>query len=261
MASATLESEATFAERASVIGLEDAVIDALKAAGFGTYGAFAFATAYTPQSQDETPFKDFITRILGAEPADSVLSRLRRLFFESHSLALQDLRTRVESTSDSPMPTRKLPTAERVARQAAQEATLQGVIFDPDTTPANQLVDLFVDMVETGILTYIKPEQCCSRAQEVASIRKDQSVSTDVHGVLKVASKAAEVTCDANTEIKLRAALLRRSLAMDLAELASFTTIETWVQFLFAQLVKDPPKGFAKVSLQQILDCDRQLFV
>lgn len=261
MSSATLESEAAFTDRAAVIGLESAVIQAFKDAGFGTYGAFAFATSFTPQSQDETPFKNFVERVLGQEPSDAVLSRLRRLFFESHSLALQDLRARVESTADSSTPTRKLPTAERVARQAAQQSSLQGVIFDPDTTPANQLVDHYVEMLETGILTYIKPEQCCSRAQEVASIKKDSSVSTDLHGILKLGSKAAEVTCDTSTEIKLRAALQRRSLAMDLAELASFTVIETWVQFLFAQLVKEQPKGFAKLTLQQILDCDKHLFV
>ncbi|CAJ1409327.1 unnamed protein product, partial [Effrenium voratum] len=47
----------------------------------------------------------------------------------------------------------------------------------------------------------------------------------------------------ANTEIKLKSAWQRRSLAMDLANLASFQVIESWVQYLFLQLVKDQPRG------------------
>ena len=48
---------------------------------------------------------------------------------------------------------------------------------------------------------------------------------------------------------------------MDLAGLASFETTECWTQFLFTQLMREQPKGFAKISLQQLLDCDRQLFI
>ena len=33
------------------------------------------------------------------------------------------------------------------------------------------------------------------------------------------------------------------------------------MQHLFAQLVKEQPKGFGKITLQQILDCDKQLFI
>ena len=260
MTSATLESEAAFSERAAAIGLDQATIAALGTAGFATFGTYAFATAYTPQSADEAPFKSFLERAIGREPSDSEFAMLRRLFFESHTLALSDLRTRVESTTDPGTSTRKLPTAERVARQANQQTRLLGVIFDPDTTPANQLVDYYVEMLETGVLSYIKPEQCCSRAHEVALVRKDTSISTDANGMLKISSKSPEASCEANTELKLRAAWQRRSLAMDLAEIASFTTVETWVQYLFAQLSKDQPRGFSKITLQ-VLDCDRQLFV
>ena len=134
MSTASLESEAAFAERALKIGIDQATIDALKQAGFANYGTYAFATAYTPQSVDDTPLRRFIERILGAVPSDAEFANLRRLFFEARAFALQDLRSRVESTADPSAPARKLPTAERVARQAAQEARLLGVIFDRDTT-------------------------------------------------------------------------------------------------------------------------------
>ena len=47
---------------------------------------------------------------------------------------------------------------------------------------------------------------------------------------------------------------------MDLSGIATFDTIEGWVQFLFSHLLKEQPRGYSKVSLQQIIDCDKQLF-
>eukprot|EP00435_Cladocopium_sp_Y103_P022067 s4526_g5.t1 len=175
-------------------------------------------------------------------------------------MALTDARQRVEASPDPSMATKKLATAERVSRQKDQEARLGGLVFTPETIPSNHLVDLFVEMQETGILSYVKPELCCSRAQEVSLIKKDPTVSTDASGLLKLGSKNAEPHCEANTELKLRQAWQRRNLAMDLAGLISFDIIEGWVQFLFLQLLKGQPKGFSRVSLQQILDCDRHLF-
>lgn len=92
-------------------------------------------------------------------------------------------------------------------------------------------------------------------------VKKDASLTTDVHGLLKIGTKTAELSCDASSELKLRAAWQRRSLAMDLAEIASYETVETWIQYLFAQFVKEQPKGFARIALQQVLECDRQLFI
>ena len=258
--SSTLDSEAAFVDRAQQVGLERWVIDKIRQKKFATFGRLAFGFAYSPQSSDEAPLRDFLTGLLDEAPSDDQLASLRRLFFESHTMALTDVRQRVESNPDPLVATRKLPTAE-VARQQAQEKRLGGLVFNPTTIPSNHLVDLFVDMVETGILTYVKAETCCSRAQEVETIRKDPAVSTDAAGLLKLGSKNLDPACEANTELKLRSAWQRRSLAMDLAGLASFEVTETWNQFLFTHLVREQPKGFAKISLQQIIDTDKQLFI
>jgi len=63
----------------------------------------------------------------------------------------------------------------------------------------------------------------------------------------------------ANTELKLKSAFQRRNLAMDLAGLASFEAAEGWTQLSFSFLLRDPPRGFAIVSRQQLLDTDRRL--
>ena len=257
----TLDSEAAFRDRAEKMGIEKWVLDKLQEKKIGTFGKLAFAFPYTAQSADETPLRNFIGNMLDEEPSQDQMAGLRRLFFEAHTLALTDVRLRAEASPDPSQATRRLPTAERVARQKAQQSRLGGLVFNPNTLPSNHLVDLFVDMVETGLLTYVKPELCCSRAQEVETVKRDPAVSTDATGLLKVSTKQSEASCEANSELKLRAAWQRRNLAMDLAGLATFDVFEGWVQFLFQQLLKEQPRGFSKISLQQILDCDRNLFV
>lgn len=256
-----LESSAAFAERALQIGVEQWIVDKFVAKDFSTFGRFAFAIAHSPQSQDERPFKNFVDDLLDTEATAAQLAVLRRLFFEAHTMAVMEVRNRVETSSDPATVVKKLPTAERLARQTEQQKRLGGIVFTPETMPANSLVDHFVEMYESGILTYIKPEQCCSRAQEVLVVKKYPSITTDANGMLKVGSKTSDPTCEANSEIKLRGALQRRHLAMDQANLASFSVMEQWAQLLFAHLLKEQPRGFSKVTLQQILDCDRQLFV
>ncbi|CAJ1348769.1 unnamed protein product [Effrenium voratum] len=184
----SLESEAAFVDRASKIGVEEWIVDRLKAMQLATFGNFAFAVAYSPQSANDTMFKEFVADLLQAEPDASQLATLRRLFFECHTRALVDVRSRVESNTDPSATQRHLPTAER----AAQEAKLGGLIFTPDMIPSHHLVDMFVEMCETGILVYVKPELCCSRAQETQTMKRDSAISTDASGLLKISPKAKD---------------------------------------------------------------------
>ena len=260
MAASTLESEAAFKDRASQIGIEDRFIEKFVEKNFASFGRYGFCVVYSANNADEGPLRRFLIQLLEEDPEPDQMACLRRLYFESHTMALTDARQRVEASPDPAMATRKLATAERVARQTEQQERLKGLVFTPETIPSNHLVDLFVEMCESGILSYIKPEQCCSRAQEVHAIKKDPAVSTDSSGMLKLGTKASEPTCEANSELKLRAALQRRNLAMDLSGLASFDVAEGWTQFLFSHLLREQPRGLAKISLQQILDCDKQMF-
>ena len=260
MASSTLESEAAFLERARIIGVESWALDKLKEKGFASFGKFAFSVPYAPSHTDDKPFITFLEATLESRPDDSQIASLRRLFFESHVMSLADVRSRVEATPDDKT-TRRLPTAERLARQEDQQKRLKGVIFSPETLPSNQLVDICVEMKETNVLTYIRPDQCCSRSQEIQSIKKDPSISMDSQGMLKLGSKNQEIHCEANTELRLRSAWQRRSLAFDQSNLCSFEILEMWVQQLFNHLVKEQPRGFGKISLQQIIECDKQLFI
>ena len=150
-------------------------------------------------------------------------------------------------------------------------------MFSPEVTPSHALVDLCVNMLEQNVLTWIKPEECTSRSQEIQSLKRDAKVSLDANGSIKISSKAASTTCTVSSELDLRNALQRRSLAMDqaklcsfkeiemwvqhlfLAKLCSFKEIEMWVQHLFLSHERAQPSGFASVTLQQIIECDKQM--
>ena len=79
-----------------------------------------------------------------------------------------------------------------------------------------------MEMVESGVLTNVKAERCTGRPQEVEAVKQDPTVSTDASGMLKIGTKQTEASCEANSELKLRAAWQRKNLVMDIANLATF---------------------------------------
>eukprot|EP00435_Cladocopium_sp_Y103_P027530 s3375_g6.t2 len=258
---AMLDSQATFKERMNQLGVEEALQQELQAKGFNTYGSLAFAVSTTPQQITDAVLDSWLAQVTDRTLTAFQMSCVRRLVVESHALALSDLQRKVETPADTSTVTRKLPVAERQSRQKEQEDKLEGIIFSPEVTPSHALVDLCVNMVEQGVLTWIKPEECTSRAHEIQSLKKDAKVAIDADGSIKVSSKAAAISCSVTSELDLRNAFQRRSLAMDQAKLCSFREIEKWVQHLFLSHERSQPPGFSSVTLQQIIECDKQMFI
>ena len=128
------ESAAVFETRAKDIGVPEDDIRALKRVKANTYGQFAFICPHTPQSSDETPLKNALTAILGAEPNAAAMIAYRRLYFESHAIAASEMKSRLERSSlDAP---RQMPMAERMLRLKRQQTALTGVIFDATQPPS-----------------------------------------------------------------------------------------------------------------------------
>ena len=259
MASAALDSVPQFKDRAKKIGVTDEVLQELIAANFDTFGKLCFAASSSPHQLDDAAVTAWMEATFANPLSPFQTACIRRLMFESQSMNIAELRSRVEPTGEAQV--RKLPPAERAARAKAQEARLQGVVFTPETSPANCLVDLFVDMGEQGILTYLGPERCISRAQELQLSRKDKSIQVEADGRMRVIAHSKDPTCEVSSDTKLRAAWLRRSLAMDQAGLCSFIEIEKWVQHLFSIQAREVPKGFQSISVQQLISADKALFI
>ena len=222
MATSELDSEVEFKRRALQLGVSSTNVDALVSAGFKTFGQNAVSVPYQPGSADESPLVDLLTATLSGEPPASQLSCLRRLFWESHGLVVRDLRLRQEHGSDTVI--KKLPTSERVARAEAQKSRLTGITWSPETEPSHRLVDRFVTVLEEQAVTYIRPELCTSRAQETLQVKQTKTFSLGSDGQLRLATKGDDLECSTAGEWRLRMALQRKSLAMDLARVTSSPT-------------------------------------
>ena len=157
MAASTLDLETAFEGRAAQIGIEDHYVEKFVEKKFAAFGRCAFAAVYSPNRTDEVPPRRFLNDLLVEDPSSDQLACMRRLFFESHTMALTDAHQRAEASPDPLLATRRLATAQCVATQKDQETRLGGLVFTPETTPSNHLVGLFVDMRESGALAYIKP--------------------------------------------------------------------------------------------------------
>lgn len=116
-------------------------------------------------------------------------------------------------------------------------------------------------MLESGVLSYIEPGKCTSRAQEIQAVKRDRSIQVEGDGRLRVVNKHQDQTCEVSTDARLRAAWRRRSLAMDQAGLCSFIEIERWIEHLFNLQCREVPKGWAPLTLQQLISADKALFI
>ena len=256
-----VESKAVFFARALAIGLEREVVDSFVAYGLATMAQLAFGCAFQPGQQDETPLTAIITAALDRAPTVQELANIRRLWYESHAAVIQDMRCRTERTdSDGP---KKLAPAERAARLVSQQARLAGIVIAGDLEPSFSLLDKVCQQFDLDQLSYIGPEECSCRSQEIVGIKRDHSLKLerDQQGNLKAKEDLWEAQSDVASDYKLRQAFTRRSLAYDQANLILFSVSESWIAHLFVLLHKEVPAGYSKVSLAQLLNADRELYI
>ena len=132
------------------MGIEPAVVAIMLNRGWNSLASFAYSCGYMPGVGDETPFKqDVLKALLGDDyETNPNAPRLRRLFMESHTLAISDLRRRAERT-DADMPV-KLPVEERQVRKQKLQLRLPGIEIEGPSEPSNALVDLLAQQLESG---------------------------------------------------------------------------------------------------------------
>ena len=107
----SIDSKASFSQRAAEVGLTEAQITALKNAGVDTFATYAFCASYQPNQPNDNALVRFLTDTFGENPNAGTLASARRLFFESHALALEELRSRAERAESSEA--RTVPLAEK----------------------------------------------------------------------------------------------------------------------------------------------------
>ena len=258
-AAMALESEAAFRARALEIGISSDDLDLLKTGGIKSFSSYAFCCSYQPGSASDDVLFEYLENVLGSKPAAADASNYRRLFFESHALALRDLQSRLDRSDASEI--KILPLAEKVQRLEALKAKFPGIMLSTSMEPSHELIDKIVHQYEENCVKLVELNKCTSREQEIKSERATPLLSFDALGNIKVSKQSALTECSITGEIKLRAAFTRRSLAYDLANVASFEVMESWSQLLFDRICQDPPAGYRHISTDQIIQADRKLWV
>lgn len=255
---ATVESTAAFKSRASAINVSEFVLGKLDENHLCTFGQFAFCCPYTPGSSDESPFSATVTEILGRAPSISELASLRRLYFESHALALQDMKTKINrSETDEP---KALPAPERESRLRNQKSRLAGVIITAATQPANSLVDRCQQQLEDGMIKYIQLNKCASREQELMGSEKERVLIFDTAGHIKMNKVDSETSISISSDLQVKDAMSRRALAYDQTGMISYNILATWILKLFEAMLKESPFGYRRVSLDQVMMADREIW-
>ena len=255
------DSEPNFRARASALGLADDVVQALCTNGVNTLAKYAFSSAYVPGNSDEAPFVTAMTTALGAEPTLGQLASLRRLFHEAYSLTAAELKHSVERVED--MPVKKLAQPERADRLKRQQSKLLGIRIEGKFEPSDRLVDLAVSLYEENRLQHVELSRCTSKEQEVlnSSQREDKHVAIDASGAVRIRDKEHKLEADLSSDMFVRLALMRRGLAFDQANLLDYMEHDRWVEKIFDCRVANQPDGYGKISMQQIINADRKLFV
>ena len=239
-----VDSEAVFKSRASAIGLSEEVQKLLKDAGIGTLGNYAFASAYVPGSSDDKLFLELVKQALKRDPTLGELAGLRRLFNEAYAATSAEMKSMVEQSDE--VPVTKLPPAERAERYREQQTRLRGITISGQLEPGDSLIDAAVAIYEADRLKHLSWETCVSREREiVTSTKKDNTLSFDAGGNLKLAKRDSVVPCEASTDLQVKYCLTRRGLALEQGNIMSFANHEAWSEKLFACRLKDTPPGYA----------------
>ena len=256
-----VDSAAVFEGRARVIGLPDATITAMGLRGWTTHATFAFSVATRP-GVDEQAFVDGVVVPLLGAPDHIEAPKLRRLFFEAHTLTSADLRRKVDATeTEAP---RKLPAPEIAQRLELLQERVRPLIIANVLEPSHQLINALVQCVEDGRVRYVEWSRCTSRTQEVNNVKEDGDLrvwKTDSSGAIKAVNKEPSLSANLTTELDVHNALRRRGVAYEVAQAMSFETHEKVINFFFFELKKEPMEGFSPVTLQQLASADREMHV
>ena len=257
-------SLAVFRSRAAQIGLSEAIIDLMVAQDIKSMGSLSFACAFQPGSADETPFTDMVKAILTRNPTIGEAASFRRLYYESHTVTLSDMRNRIDRTDDSPAV--KVQAPERAARHSVQQLKLAGIKLSGPYECSHALIDKVFQQFDDNQLRYIGWDELTCREQEILGEKKDVAITdiikaSKMDGSLRVERGSSSLRADLSDNLKIKNALTRRSLAYDQANLVTFATMEAWNAKMFSRMAEPQPVEYCMITLDQCMQSDKRLFV
>jgi len=171
-----------------------------------------------------------------------------------------DLHRRAARTEEDDRP-RVMPAAERASRLAEVRYLLPGLEIEGDLVPSNALVDKYSNMMGvTGVLRYIPLVEITCQDQELKGVKKDLWWKPDQSGAIRQHAIDQELEADISTDYKFHRALMRRGVALQMARIMNYQTHDILVRRLMKEYMRAPIPGYRKISLDQVLLADQEIF-
>lgn len=245
-----LDSEAQFNARATELRLSTTCLASLKDTGLKTLGALAFAVGVTPGECTAEEFQNWFQHFNSVD-GDAFI--VKRLMFEAQTMMMANLQQSVATDA----PSKHLPPIERQSRIEDQKRRSVGILIQGDSEPSFELIDLAHDMLEKKSIKYIPPHRCTKRETELLdNSSRDKEIIYLEQGRLTT-KKSSLPSTSTNDALKLHFCLLRRALALDLAQVLSFDAANRYHQHLLSYLSSKAPAKYSVPSINQIVNADR----
>ena len=258
---AAIDSEALFRSKCQQLKLPENAITKLVAKGWSTHGTFAFCCPGEPGRISEAEFKSAVADPIVGTAVEHT-PKLRRLHFESYALTAAELKRTAEANEgDTP---RKIPAVELASRYDQLQARLKPPRIVDKLEPSQALVNLASSMLDEGKVRYVEWSKCTCRSQEVNSIKEDATMKVlqgGKAGEVRVVDPESKLTAATHSDLEIFQALRRRGIAYNLAAIMTFEKHELLVDLLFAEYQREPPAGFAPISISQLQQADREVHV
>ena len=254
-----IDSKAAFEQRCKELAAPANLFDLLVAQGITTFSTLSYAIGTPNKPPTDENYDQLAAKVFGA-PTIAQGSLLRRIHFEACTFVMQQLKSQV--AGDSSDGVRRLPFAEKQARFQTVKQKLSGFVIEGETEPSFALIDKCQAMYDTGSITWIQPSLCTKREMEIQAAPKDTTQVVRIEAqTLKVDTEAQKIgEADHGSEIKLQWCLQRRGIALEMCNLVSWTISQTWLATMFNTYATDPPSGYGRVTLQQLIRADKELW-
>lgn len=252
-----IDSNAHFRSRLQEIGLTAATVTAVENHGVSTLSQLAFSVGQPGQPIADASIDAFLQAALGRAPTVRESASLKRAVFESQTYLIASLRQSVERPEDAP---KKVSFAERATRLQALRAALPGISIEGEHDPAHVLLDRVCNMYDNNTLRYLDPATCVSRSHEIQGTTKNRELTFE-KGSIVMRPAEDKLSSPTDSEIKVHYAFVRRGLALQFGRLMSYNQHSQWESFLFSAMHREPPPGYARPALAQLLQCDRAAWV
>ena len=257
---ALVDSEAAFEQRLKEVMPNAVSRQAILNGGIRTFSGLAFSSGTPQNPPSDEAFRNFSDNVLPMGYDMATYSSFRRLHFEASTLVVAQLKAKVAGDPDEGR--QKLPIVEKQARLEDQRVRLTGVEIDGELQPSSHLIDAVNNMIETNTILWIAPSKATSRDQEVLQGSKNlpSVVQLEQH-TLKLSAPDANIEADCGSALQLQWCLQRRALALDQVRLSSWECQSKWISQLLTTMSTQPPPGHGRVSMEQIVKADKQLWI